>query len=79
MLHVLTAYLLLLLSFVVARSTRVAEVPLLMVLFGSLPVLIVGALNLYFGSYSQIPEIVWVMVGMLFGVGVIFLLSMQLV
>ena len=71
LLHIVTAYLSLLLGLVyLVRWTGVAEVAAIVALFISLPILIVGVLNLSFGGYRRIPPLGWVGVSMMLAAGV---------
>jgi hypothetical protein len=43
------------------------------------PLALMGILSFYFGGYGRIPELIWVILGMLLGAGLIFLTSMLFV
>ncbi len=59
-----------------ASWTGIALLPAVVTLFVSVPVALVGILSFYFGGYGRIPEVTWVILGMLLGAGLIFLTSM---
>ena len=56
--------------------TGIALLPAVITLFVSVPVALVGILSFYFGGYGRIPEVTWVILGMLLGAGLIFFTSM---
>ena len=71
LLHLATAFLLLLLGLVyLVRWTGVVEVAAIVALFISLPILIVGVLYLSFDGYGHIPPVGWVGVVMMLVTGV---------
>lgn len=70
--HVLASWLALIAGFVVVKQTGVPGSILVVALFVSLPNLIQGISA--FGSYRPVPELAWILTGMLEAVGVLFLL-----
>jgi hypothetical protein len=59
-----------------AAWTGIAALPVLVTLFFSFPIALLGLLALYFGGYAEIPGVTWVIFAMLLGAGMIFLLSL---
>ena len=79
LLHVLAAWLVLVAGFAfVVRQTGEPGSALVVALFISLPILIQGVLVLLFGSYRRVPELGWIVTGMLEVVGAVFLLFLLL-
>ena len=75
LLHVLAAWLALAAGFAfVVRQTGEPASILVVALFISLPLLIQGILALMFGSYRCIPELGWILTGLLEVTGLVFLL-----
>lgn len=75
LLHVLASWLLLVAGFAfVVRQTGEPGSIVVVALFISLPILIQGVLVLLFGSYQRVPELGWIVTGMLEAMGVVFLL-----
>ncbi len=74
-LHVLASWLALVAGFgFVVRRTGVPESILVVAIFISLPILILGVLVLLFGSYRRVPELGWILTGMMGAMGLVFLL-----
>ena len=72
LLHIATAFLLILLSLAyLVRWTGIPEIAAIVALFISLPILIIGILNLSFGGYSRIPPFGWVGVIMILATGLL--------
>ena len=59
--------------------TNIVLLPAVITLFVSVPVALIGILNLYFGGYNRIPGVTWVILGMLIGAGLLLLTSMLFV
>ena len=79
LLHIAAAFLLTLLSLAhLVRWTGIPEIAAIVALFISLPILIVGVLNLSFDGYSRIPPLGWVGVVMMLATGV-FLVALILI
>lgn len=77
LLHIAVAWGLTLFSLAyLAPWTGIVALPVLVTLFFSFPVALLGLLALYFGGYAEIPGVTWVIFAMLFGAGMIFVLSM---
>jgi len=75
LLHVLGAWLALVAGFAfMVRQTGEPASILVVALFISLPLLIQGILALMFGGYRRVPELGWILTGMLKGTGIVFLL-----
>ncbi len=78
--HVFAAWFLTVLSLAyLAPWTKIALLPAVITLFVSVPVALIGILNLYFGGYNRIPGVTWVILGMLLGTGLVLLTSMAFV
>lgn len=79
-LHILAGWSLTVFSLAYLVSwTGIALLPTVVTLFVSVPLAFVGILSFYFGGYGRIPGVTWVILGMLLGVGLIFLTSMLFV
>jgi hypothetical protein len=78
-LHVAVAYGLMVFSFWLAKQVEVAAIPLVVVTFVSFPISMLGMVNLYFGSYEDIPGVTWVMFLMMLSAGLMFGVGMLLV
>lgn len=75
LLHILAAWLALVAGFaLVVRQTGEPASIMVVAYFISLPLLIQGILALLFGGYRRIPELGWILTGMLEVTGVVFLL-----
>ena len=73
--HTLVAWSTLIAGFtLVVRQTGVPGSILVVALFVSLPILIQGILAPVFGSYRRVPVLGWIVIGMLEGMGLVFLL-----
>ncbi len=73
LLHVTAAWLALVAGFAfVVRQTGEPGSILVVALFVSLPLLIQGILVLMFGSYRRVPELGWILTGMLEAMGLVF-------
>lgn len=77
LLHVATGWVLTSLSLAyLAPWTKIAALPMLVTLFFSFPVALIGVLGFYFGGYERIPSVTWVILAMLLGAGLMFTGSM---
>ena len=75
LLHVLASWLALVAGFAfVVRQTGEPGSILVVALFISLPILVQGILALAFGGYRRVPELGWILTGMLEVMGIAFLL-----
>ncbi len=75
LLHVLASWLALVAGFAfVVRQTGEPGSIVVVALFISLPILIQGVLVLAFGGYRRVPELGWILTGMLEVMGCVFLL-----
>lgn len=73
--HILASWLALVAGFAfVVRQTGEPASILVVAYFISLPLLIQGTLALLFGGYCHIPELGWILTGMLEVTGLVFLL-----
>ena len=76
--HILVAFILTSFSFQLAKWTSLALIPSVVTLFLSLPILIVGMLRLYWGSYEEISPIAWICIGTMLFAAVLFGIGMLL-
>lgn len=59
------------------QTVKGAAIPAVIAELVALPVVVLGLLNLYFGSYEEIPGVAWVIMlmllfaGLMFGVGIL--------
>jgi hypothetical protein len=65
-------------SFALARWTKLALIPSVVTLFISMPMLMMGGLRFYWGSYEDIPPVAWVCIGTMLFAGVLFGVGMLL-
>jgi hypothetical protein len=59
-------------SFALAIWTKLALIPAVVTMFISLPMMIIGMLRLYFGSYDEIPPVAWICIGTMLTAGILF-------
>jgi hypothetical protein len=78
LLHLLGAFGLSVLAFLVSEWTSLALLPSVITLFGSVPILMIGVLRFYWESYAEIPPIAWICLGMMLFAGVLFGVGMLL-
>jgi hypothetical protein len=79
LLHVVGAYGSMVFSFWLVKQTEIPTIPVVVVMFVSLPISLLGILNLYFGSYEDIPGVTWVILIMMLSAGLMFGIGMLLV
>ncbi len=76
--YIVAAFILTTFSFQLSKWTGLALIPSVVTMFVSTPLVIIGMLRLYWGSYEEIPPVAWICIGTMLFAGVLFGVGMAL-